>query len=588
MSYVRRNRIQRLSTVLLLMALIASASQAQFWKPFEKSKISKPLITKVRGVENIDENEPNNTIGTANTLPLDSVMDAMINPAGDVDYFKVNVSAFQTIAFDIDAEVFGSYMNSYLELFDSSGTLLAENDDYGYWLDSKIIYTFAQAGNYYAKVTELDGSGGTDYYYSLKTSLFQTQGNLNLTLVNSWKAPNAAYLIRKNNNYLYSAETDSFTSFSVFKIWNISDIHNPALLDTFLTTGMISDLLIDSDHAYLAMADNEMGLRILNISNPAVIQEDTMIEGSESNGLYLLNDTLFVADGGGFSVFDLSNPVEPVFLWDYHVEDDDGIQVVADSQYVYVTMVEGQVRIVNRNTHLMVGDYDVFECNFMNLRKPYLYVSSSMGSLSVLDVSNPSNPNEVGGFYSDQYVSNLSLVQDNGYLSNGSNGLQILNCSDPSNVTIKGYHFSMSDFFAFNNVADNDLIYVASGYIEGYYTTADANRIMIFKNELLGVSDKQPNEKPTAFELYQNYPNPFNPSTTMRYNLPKAGQVSLKIYNTLGQEIRTLVNGVRPAGTNEIIWDGKNNSGNSVSSGIYLYRLKAGNFTLTKKMTLMK
>lgn len=88
--------------------------------------------------------------------------------------------------------------------------------------------------------------------------------------------------------------------------------------------------------------------------------------------------------------------------------------------------------------------------------------------------------------------------------------------------------------------------------------------------------------------LYQNYPNPFNPTTTIKYFLPTATKVSLKIYNILGQEIRILVNKNESAGIKSIIWDGKNKSGNMASSGLYFYRLQANKTVLNRKMILMK
>jgi flagellar hook assembly protein FlgD len=91
-----------------------------------------------------------------------------------------------------------------------------------------------------------------------------------------------------------------------------------------------------------------------------------------------------------------------------------------------------------------------------------------------------------------------------------------------------------------------------------------------------------------AFELSQNYPNPFNPTTNIKYQLPQAVQVSLTIYNMLGQEVRKLVNTQQPAGYHTVVWDGRDNSGRLVPSGVYHYRLQAGSFTMTKKMLMAK
>lgn len=93
---------------------------------------------------------------------------------------------------------------------------------------------------------------------------------------------------------------------------------------------------------------------------------------------------------------------------------------------------------------------------------------------------------------------------------------------------------------------------------------------------------------PTVFDLKPNYPNPFNPSTTIKYQLPKAVDVHLEIYNILGQRVKTLVNKKAEAGYYEVVWDGTNDFGQKVASGLYIYRIKAGDYVKSYKMILMK
>ena len=95
--------------------------------------------------------------------------------------------------------------------------------------------------------------------------------------------------------------------------------------------------------------------------------------------------------------------------------------------------------------------------------------------------------------------------------------------------------------------------------------------------------------RPEAFALANNYPNPFNPATTIKYALPEASNVTLEIYNVVGQVVRTLVADHQNAGRYVVQWDATNESGNSLSSGIYFYRLQAGGeFLEVKKMLLLK
>ncbi len=94
---------------------------------------------------------------------------------------------------------------------------------------------------------------------------------------------------------------------------------------------------------------------------------------------------------------------------------------------------------------------------------------------------------------------------------------------------------------------------------------------------------------PTEFGLSQNYPNPFNPSTVIRFDLPKEAPVTLEIYNILGVKVRTLMSGeAASAGRYTAVWDGRDESGATVTTGVYLYRIIAGDFHASKKMMLLK
>jgi len=93
---------------------------------------------------------------------------------------------------------------------------------------------------------------------------------------------------------------------------------------------------------------------------------------------------------------------------------------------------------------------------------------------------------------------------------------------------------------------------------------------------------------PNRFELYQNHPNPFNPETTIQFQLPKSGQVKIDIFNQLGQKVKTLLNEQKPAGTFEVRWNGVDDKGQPVVSGVYFYKMTAGKFTAIKKMALIR
>ena len=108
--------------------------------------------------------------------------------------------------------------------------------------------------------------------------------------------------------------------------------------------------------------------------------------------------------------------------------------------------------------------------------------------------------------------------------------------------------------------------------------TIDASSVSISDEENL----------PVKFALHENYPNPFNPTTRIRYDLPQDGNVKMVIYDLKGRKIRDLINRNQNAGFHLTTWDGTNNAGQIVSTGVYIYQIRSGSFIQSKKMLLMK
>jgi len=108
-------------------------------------------------------------------------------------------------------------------------------------------------------------------------------------------------------------------------------------------------------------------------------------------------------------------------------------------------------------------------------------------------------------------------------------------------------------------------------------------RIFKYFDPNVGVEDNNNFANPANYDLFQNYPNPFNPSTKIKFTISDFGFTILKVYDVLGNEVATLVDEYKPAGNYEVEWDA-----NNYPSGVYFYRLQAGEFIQTKKMILMK
>ncbi len=132
---------------------------------------------------------------------------------------------------------------------------------------------------------------------------------------------------------------------------------------------------------------------------------------------------------------------------------------------------------------------------------------------------------------------------------------------------------------------ETDIPFQISIASDGHIFWSDSFTIHVY--ESLDVTDEG-SALPEVFALHQNYPNPFNPVTTLKYDLPEGSEVTLTIYDILGRRVRTLARGVEEPGHKSVMWDGNDDLGEQVSAGVYLYRIKAGDFTQTRKMLLLK
>jgi hypothetical protein len=164
--------------------------------------------------------------------------------------------------------------------------------------------------------------------------------------------------------------------------------------------------------------------------------------------------------------------------------------------------------------------------------------------------------------------------------------------AENDSLTYTVHVFGSGDEMTIENIVDTFYVYTATGATplpdfgwtvssaDYEFKTASPDTFKVTSSGIgFGV--------PATHSLHQNYPNPFNPGTNIRYDLPRSEFVTLRIYNVLGQEVKLLLDADRPAGFWSITWDGRNDAGSPVGSGVYLYKLQTPSFTETKKMTLV-
>lgn len=116
----------------------------------------------------------------------------------------------------------------------------------------------------------------------------------------------------------------------------------------------------------------------------------------------------------------------------------------------------------------------------------------------------------------------------------------------------------------------------------------DAYLAVFTKSAVTTVNEESAADLPDGFVLEQNYPNPFNPETHIRFSIQANSQVKLSIYNLIGQQVRTLVDAVKPAGVYDVVWDGRDNSGNLLSTGTYFYKIQVDGNSQIRRLVLLK
>lgn len=353
------------------------------------------------------------------------------------------------------------------------------------------------------------------------------------SLLTRISVPNSGYVhnawLSEDGNYLMSTEE---TGGKTVKYWNIQNLGNPTITDTYLGgSSLAHNAHIKGDYAYIS--HYESGLKVVDISNPDSIFEvgyyDTYPQGETPN---------FNGAWGAFPFFN------------------SGKVLISDMQTgLYVVYFAGAVTadpIMNVSPTVISDTLLVGESN-----NRQIIVSNNQVTPSSLSYALTENPS----------VSWLNVMPNSGTLTSGQ--------SDQLNASLDAAGLSPGSYSTQIVVSGND--------------PNNAQQNIAVNLEVVQVTDiGNQNGLPETFALNPNYPNPFNPITTISYQVPRQSEVRIEIYTTLGQKVRTLLNDQKEPGAYEAIWNGRSDGGAQVSSGVYLYRMIAGNFVQTRKMVLMK
>ncbi|HKJ81827.1 MAG TPA: T9SS type A sorting domain-containing protein [Ignavibacteriaceae bacterium] len=363
---------------------------------------------------------------------------------------------------------------------------------------------------------------------------------------------------------------------------DIRDISNPCIKQEYTDNiGSVRGLQISNGHVFAA---SQQGLKIFDV----VDLDKLKLIGELNYGYWAMNisvfDTLAVCGGYYYDVhlINVSNPTKPKYITSITMPS----SMVVDNIFLRDTLLfingdYGGIKIYNISSPgspELIWEKYFNSCEAGCVSGNILFVSD-YSTIHAFDISQTSNPVELASYGLDRRITGINVedslafvsVFSNGYYSdNGMVILDVRNCN------------SMKEIKRANTPGFSNSIFANNRYI---FLTDNEDGLYIFdrKNIITNISRFADNLIPSGFKLYQNYPNPFNPTTTIEYGIPKSGLVTIKIYDVLGREVKTLINQYQNIGSHEINYVASN-----LSSGVYFYQLKAGNFISTKKMVLLK
>ncbi len=398
------------------------------------------------------------------------------------------------------------------------------------------------------------------------------------------------------------------------------DVSNPNSLQvagSFDPPGTVNDVMVVGSYAYVA--DDKDGLRIVDISQPSRTMEVGSIDTpGEALGVFVLENYAYVADSytGGLRIIDISDPTNPQERgwldtpdWAHAVVVVDSLAYVADGQTGLLIVdvsdvsnpvvvsesfasgidiaVSGQYAFVsgwggfwifdisNPNDPQEVSQTQMFEqAPGIAVSGNYVYVTNDYVGLVIYDISDLAHPNEIGSeiVESESPTGGISIVENHVFWTGWYYGLRITEISNPETPQSVGYYQTTGR--GLNTAISPD----------GMVLVADATNLGIYDcSGALNINNSNHASQPLMFSLDQNYPNPFNASTLVAYSLPNTSKVTLKLFDEGGREVQTLVNDYQKAGLYRITLDASD-----LTTGLYFYRLQAGETISTRRMLLQK
>jgi len=466
----------------------------------------------------------------------------------------------------------------------------------------------------YAGDVSVDG----DYVYVVGDSpaseiyVIDFSNPLNPQLINTTNYPCSVNNLISQGNYLYITIYQKETAC----IYNISNPIRPDFTSEIGNPGRVRDAEKYGD--YLFTAGYSQGLRIVDVSVPSQPREAASYdECDDISGIEIIGNYAYTI-GDVIRIFDISDTLDPVLAGTFPFQG--GYDMQISGGYMYITNRNSLYAfdISNPSQPRLAGSYPCqYSLQRLDVTGNYAYLVVNNRGMMILDISSPVNIFYVGGFH-NSHINDIVVEGNYAYIGSYEPNIIIVDISNPSQpVLFSSYDFDdvqiieKSGNYLFGALADHRLaifdisnpalpaltgLHDNFGFtyrnlcIDGDYVYfADENYLEIFDcSEAItpspGISGGENNAislKPSEISLSLS-PNPFNPQTTVEFTLPEAGDVSLKVFDTLGREVQALESGGWGLGKHTVVWDA-----GDLPSGIYFIRLESGGEVRTVKGLLV-
>lgn len=397
-----------------------------------------------------------------------------------------------------------------------------------------------------------------------------------------------AQAVAVSGNYAYVA--DGLAGLGVVNISNPAAIVTVGQVNTF---GYAVDIITARNYAFIA--EGTTGIQVFDISVPMNPLEVIHLPlAGSATGLTLFENYLFVASwDAGLHIIDISSPTRPIIAGSIKTKVA-AVDVAVSGKYAYVADESGGLRIIDIATPSSLKEVSAFSPNgfvtSINVHSNYAYAifTSQMGErkLLVLDISNPTNAQLISSY---PLINGTDVALSGNYAYIIASPFQVLDVSDPSNPKRRGFFSPKGSAAAYHTLGFNNILR-ATVIDKNIYMPFGHNGFYILQNDLITsvVDNESDRDQPRSFLLRQNHPNPFKSYTIIAYDLPVTTRVTFEIYNLLGQLMRTLVDEIQMAGQHQITWNGRDDHGQQLPNGLYLYQLSAGQFRAIQKMLYIR